>query len=105
MIIDDFRRTTDAGTYEISARLRPADGDDFRVWFRFPEHYAPGGDLDASPFLPHALTWCLRRGEPLTIEGPVSARLLGELDEIMRVYGSFFPADAQTADALRKLMA
>jgi len=94
MVIDDFRRSTDGGMYEISAQLTPAGSgaEPFRIWFRFPEQYAPEGELDASPFLPHALPWCLRRGEPLTIEGPVSVRLLDAVDEIMRVYGAFFPA-------------
>lgn len=92
MVIDDFRRSTEGGTYEISARLTPAGGDPFRIWFRFAERYAPEGELDASPFLPHALPWCLRRGEPLTIAGPVSVRLLDAVGGIMRVYGSFFPA-------------
>jgi hypothetical protein len=93
MVIDDLRRDIDGEMYEISARLRPADADadPFRIWFRFPAQFAPEGELDASPFLPHALPWCLRRGEPLTIEGPVSVRLLDAVGEIMRVYGSFFP--------------
>jgi hypothetical protein len=92
MIIDDFRRATEAGLYEISARVRPEqrEAEQFRLWFRFPEHYAPGGELDASPFLPPALAWCLRQRERLVIEGPVSARLLAELDEIMAVYQSFY---------------
>ncbi len=93
MIVDRFRREVEAGAYEISARMRPegADAQELRLWFRFPERFAPPGDLDASPFLPPALAWCLRRGERLVIEGPVSPRLLGELDEIMGVYRSFFP--------------
>ena len=92
MIVDDFRRTAEAGLYEISARVRPehVETEEFRLWFRFPEEYAPGGDLDASPFLPPALAWCLRNSEPLVIDGPVSARLLGELDDIMAVYKSFY---------------
>jgi hypothetical protein len=99
MIVDDFRRSAEAGLYELSARMRPQDGETepFRLWFRFPEEHAPGGDLDASPFLPPALTWCLRKSERLVIEGPVSPRLLGELDEIMAVYRSFFPGAIRAA--------
>jgi hypothetical protein len=92
MILDDFRTSAEAGLHQISCRVRPehAEVEEFRLWFRFPEEYAPGGELDASPFLPPALAWCLRNAERLVIEGPVSTRLLGELDEIMAVYQSFY---------------
>lgn len=94
MIVDDFRRSVESGLYEISARVRPQSGDPepFRLFYRFPEQYAPPGELDASPFLPPALIWCLRHSESLTLDGPVSPRLLGELDEITGVYRSFFPS-------------
>jgi len=94
VIVDDFRRSVESGLYEISARVRAESGDPepFRLFYRFPEQYAPPGELDASPFLPPALIWCLRHSESLTLDGPVSPRLLGELDEITGVYRSFFPS-------------
>ena len=93
MIVDDFRRTAEAGSYEISARLRSErpEFDVPRLWFRFPEGFAPGGDLDASPFLAGTLVWCLRNREGLHVDGPVSPRLLGEVDEITAVLRSFYP--------------
>jgi hypothetical protein len=93
MVVDDFHRTVESGSYEVSARIRrDGDGEEFRLFYRFPDEYAPVGELDASPFLPPALVWCLRHSEALTIDGPVSPRLLGELDEIIGVYRSLFPA-------------
>ena len=93
MIVDDFQRIVESGHYEVSARIRrQSDGEQFRLFYRFPDEYAPVGELDASPFLPPTLVWCLRHSENLTIDGPVSPRLLCELDEIIGVYRSFFPA-------------
>jgi hypothetical protein len=42
MVIGDFRRSTQGGVHEISARLTPAGAgaEPFRIWFRFPEQYA-----------------------------------------------------------------
>lgn len=92
MIVDDIQRTTEDGLYEISARLRSDhELEVSRLWFRFPEHYAPAGELDASPFLAGTLVWCLRHSEDLTIDGPVSPLLLGQVDEIAQVLRSFFP--------------
>src|SRR5215210_4542009 len=94
MIVDQLERSLEDGFCRLSARIRknPArHGHDVRLWYRFPEGLAPGGEVDPSPFVPPAVYWCLRRGEDLTVDGPVSPRLLGTMDGIMRVYRSLFP--------------
>lgn len=92
MIVDDFRRETRDGFHEVSARLRAEHALDVpRLWFRFPQEYAPEGELDASPFLAGTLVRCLRKREPLTVDGPVSPRLLDNVDDIAAVLQSFYP--------------
>ena len=50
MIVDDFRRTIESGSYGVSARIRhQGDAEQFRLFYRFPEEFAPAGDVDASP--------------------------------------------------------
>ncbi|MGI8440593.1 MAG: hypothetical protein ACR2NV_10470, partial [Thermoleophilaceae bacterium] len=93
MIVDDLQRAVHDGRCELSARLRGKDGHERRLWFRFPEAYAPAGEIDASPFLVAALVWCLRRGEDLEVDGPVSPRLLGEVEGIVNVYRSLRPGE------------
>ncbi len=91
MIVDEVRRTFANGLCELSARVRPAGEDELRVWFTFPEELASRGEADATPFLPSALHWAMLRGEEVHIDGPVSPRVLGRLDEITGVMESLFP--------------
>ncbi len=54
-----------------------------------PEH---GPDApDCSPFLAGLLLWCLRRDEPLRIEGHVSAQLLGAVPRATDIIQAFWP--------------
>lgn len=93
MIIDqlEFRELGDQ--LELSARARPADTrlSESRLWFRSSGLADQGPDIDASPFLPVLLLWCMATGEGLTIEAPVSARLLEASGPAMAVCRSFFP--------------
>jgi hypothetical protein len=93
MIVDDIKHTALDGQCEISGRLRSERGglEVERLWFRVPEEYAAAGDLDASPLLSGTLVWCLRNREDLHVDGPVSPRLLGQIEEITAVLRSFFP--------------
>ena len=55
-----------------------------------------GEELDASPFLLALLPSAMASGEPLEVDGPVSPRMFEGLDDVMRVYRSFYP-DAMRA--------
>jgi hypothetical protein len=98
MIVDDVRRTVTDGRSELSARVRGDDLDEVRIWFSVAEEFAPVGAPDATPFLPPALHWCMRRGESLTIDGPVSPRVLERLDEIQGVMTSLFPGKVRPVE-------
>lgn len=98
MIVDDVRRTVSDGRSELSARVRPDGEDELRIWFSCAEEFAPQGDADATPFLPPALHWCMRRGQRLTIDGPVSPQVLGRLDDIQGVMTSLFPGQVRPVE-------
>src|SRR3989440_1436537 len=67
------------------------DTDGLRIWFRFPDEYSTG-EVDASPFLPGLLVTSMWWNEDLVIDGPVSARLLANVDEAMSMYRCLFPS-------------
>jgi hypothetical protein len=67
------------------------DTEGQRIWFRFPSEYSTG-QLDASPFLPALLVTSMWWREQLTIDGPVSARLLTNAHEAMELYRCLFPS-------------
>ena len=90
MIVDDLQLGFPDGQCEISARVRRKEGDPLRLWFRFPEEFAPAR-ADGSPFLAATLLKAMRDGDDLTIDAPVSPQLLGRVDELMGVYRSFIP--------------
>ena len=64
-----------------------------RLWFRSP--VPPGGEVDASPFLPALLMLSLHLGEPLAIEGPVSPLLLESVPRASLVLRSWWPRLAE----------
>jgi hypothetical protein len=90
VIVDDLEQTFPGEECEISARVRRKEGDPVRLWFRFPEEFAPAR-VDGSPFLAATLLKAMRDGDDLTIDAPVSFQLLGRVDELMGVYRSFIP--------------
>src|SRR6266516_6227177 len=67
------------------------DTEGLRIWFRFPGEYS-AGELDASPFLPALLVTSMWWNEKLTIDGPVSVRLLANVEEAMSLYHGLFPS-------------
>lgn len=95
MIVDDLQQFSADGRCEISARVRRGSGEELRLWFRFPEEFAPAA-LDGSPFLAGVLVWAMRAGEDITVDAPVSPRLLDSMDAIFSVYRSFFPGEMKT---------
>ncbi|MFL5819825.1 MAG: hypothetical protein ACJ76S_03990 [Solirubrobacteraceae bacterium] len=92
MIVDDLRSSFADGKCEISARVRQGGSELPRLYFRFPEQFAPAR-LDGSPFLAGLLVYAMRAGEDITLDAPVSPRLLDSLDRIFAVYSSFFPGE------------
>ena len=91
VIVDDLRLDARGESCELSARIGSTalapDGE--RLWFRFPAEMRPA-QLDASPFLPGVLLACMRLGEPLVIDGPVSPRLLGAAEKAKAMYGGWY---------------
>jgi hypothetical protein len=86
---------TEAGR-RLAARVRPPGGDEFELWFTVPRPFG-GDDLDATPFLVALMPWALAAGQPFDLDGAVSPRVLAAVDDIQRVYCSFYP------DELRRI--
>ena len=98
MIIDGIRHECGEGTCTLSGRVRSEawSQEEFVVWYRIPAELAPEhgpGIPNSSPFLAGFLPWCLRRAEPLRIEGPVSPSLLDQNREDHRRLSSLLAGD------------
>jgi hypothetical protein len=96
MIVDQVRHQCGSARCELSARVRSEawSEEEFTLWYRMPTELAPEHDPDApdcSPFLVALLLWCLRRSEPLRIEGSVSKRLFDNVALATDVCRSFWP--------------
>jgi hypothetical protein len=91
VIVDDLTLEERNGSCEVSARVREERaGSEQRIWYSFPAEFRPS-ELDASPYLPGLLLACMSVGEPLSIDGPVSARLLAAAERAKDVYRSWWP--------------
>jgi len=93
VLVDEIRVETRDGSTELSGRvtMHHLDTEDLRIWFRGPEQYSRG-DLDASPFLPGLLLTAMWWKEDLAIDGPVSKRLLRNVNHAITEYRRVFPA-------------
>ena len=96
VIVDQIRHVCAEERCELSARVRSEawSEEEFRLWYRLPAEVVSDHDADApdgSPFLVGMLLWCLRREEPLRIEGRVSPRLLGNVPLVTEVLRAFWP--------------
>jgi hypothetical protein len=93
VLVDDIRLDARDEQWELSGRVTmdQLDTEGLRIWFRFPGAYSDG-ELDASPFLPGLLLTAMWWEERLVIDGPVSARLLANVDEAMAIYRCLFPS-------------
>jgi hypothetical protein len=91
MIVDDVRReTVGDDTWELSARVRSgALAPEDRLRFRVTGAPAPGGPVDASPFVPALVLAAMRAGEPLELDATVSPRLLAAVPAAQRYYRSW----------------
>jgi hypothetical protein len=89
--VDQVALSETEGGHRLSARVRPDGADEFELWFEIPQPFGRD-DGDATPFLCALLPPALIRGEPLEVDGPVSPKVLAALDDVMRVYDSFYPA-------------
>ncbi|MFT4040047.1 MAG: hypothetical protein QM692_17845 [Thermomicrobiales bacterium] len=68
----------------------------FLLWYRYPAELRPYVHVDnGDPFLAALLTGAMLRGEDLTIEAPVSPRLLEALPELQAILGAFEPRSRQ----------
>ncbi len=95
MIVDQVRHRCAGETCELSARVRSEvwEREEFTLWYRLPASLAPDHDAqpDCSPFVVALLLWCLRRGETLTMDGPVSPRLLNAIPRSTDILRAFWP--------------
>lgn len=89
MRAEDVKLVPHGEGWELSARVvaERYDTGGLRVHYRFPGRFSDG-ELDASPFLAALVPVAMRLGEDLTIDGPVSARLLDQAPEAVAVLGS-----------------
>src|SRR5919206_2344272 len=82
VVVDDLRLAGADGMCEISARVRRPGAEERRLWWRFPQEFAPAA-LDGSPLLAGVLMWAMRHGDDVTVDAPVSPRLLANIDKII----------------------
>lgn len=61
-----------------------------KIWWRFPSEYAEFIGLNGNPYIPAFLLICMLRNEPLSIEAPVSAKLLNTTAKIQSLYQRWF---------------
>lgn len=80
--------TRDGDHAVLSAPVRAA-GTEMRVWFRVPASAAAA--VSAGPFLAACLIPAMALGQPMEIEGPVSAKLLRATDSIQNIFRNWFP--------------
>lgn len=85
MRVDDLQ--VDGG--ERSVRIAWAEGE-ARLRVTVPAGMAVEGD-DLTQFVPIALMLAMRRGEPLGVDGPVSAKLLGSLATVQETLSAWSP--------------
>ena len=98
MIVEGVRHQCLGDVCELSGRVRSEawTNEEFTLWYRVPADLAPEHETDSpdcSPFLAGLLLWCLRRDEPMRIEGSVSGRLLDNVPLITDVCRTFWPGD------------
>jgi hypothetical protein len=88
VIITDISVGMDSRGAVLSGLLRPESGDHapFRLDFVVRNESATSLPVRAEPFLACALLPAMARGENLRVEGPVSPRLLENLDTIQAIY-------------------
>jgi hypothetical protein len=93
MLVDDIRLEARDEQWELSGRITMdrLDTQGLRIWFRFPIEYS-SGELDSSPFVPGLVATSMWWNENLVIDGPVSARLLANVDEAIAMYRCLFPS-------------
>lgn len=66
------------------------EGGADRLSVEVPPELAVAGD-DLTQFVPVALMLAMRRGEPLGVDGPVSARLLASLQDVQEMLSAWCP--------------
>jgi len=95
MIVDRARHQCTDAACELTARVRSEawDREEFTLWYRLPSAVVSdhGSEPDCSTFVPALLPWCLRRAEPLVVDGPVSPRLLNAVPVSTDVFHAFWP--------------
>lgn len=88
MRVGQIERNDVAGGVEWSAQVTFADQE---RTLRFGGPAELVGEADASPFLVAALLPAMAWQQELVVDGPVSPRLLGRLDRIVRMYRAMDP--------------
>src|SRR5439155_11733439 len=93
--VDETRHECGESTCTLSARVRSEAWarESFTLWYRVPADLVAHHELaapDCSPFVAALLPWCLRRAEPLVVDGWASTRLLAAAPLIADVYHAFW---------------
>lgn len=91
MRVEELRLDPWGDGRELSGRVifERADLEPQRLWFRSP--VPPTAGVDASPFLPALLILSMKLGERLAIDGPVSPRLVEQVEGASLVIRSWWP--------------
>src|SRR3712207_3072251 len=89
MVVDDLRVSERDGAVCRSMRV-DSGGPRGRLEIAVPAAFAADPD-DASPFLVATLLLAMRLGEDLRVDGPVSPRLLHNLEDVQLLYAAWDP--------------
>ncbi len=66
-----------------------------QLWFEFPLRFAPIINVTSDPFLVAVLMLAMKRGEDITVEEPISAKLLQGLQKYQERFVAWAPSDYQ----------
>jgi hypothetical protein len=99
MRLSPTETTIENGEVVISARVtfdRPLLNKPDRLWFAFPEKFAPSVTRRSDAFAAGLIVLAMHSGEDMHIEGELSPRLARGLAEYQRVFRSWYPDKLST---------
>ncbi len=71
------------------------DNEEAEIYFEYPDRYASFVSDDGDVFLPALLIPSMFRGEDLTIDMPVSKKLLKNINAIQDIFHNYYPHEMQ----------
>lgn len=100
MRVSAIEVTEQAASCQVQAWIESGSGqfEPFPLWYRYPAWCRPYLSAEnGDPFLAALLTGAMLRGEDLSIDAPVSPRLLEALPDLLAIIGAFEPTSRQVA--------